>query len=198
MDRGLPSDVDELTVALGDLRVTVRRRLGATDREAPREESADAGDDGFELIEASEPDRPTNRDQQILAATTAEEFAGFDLPELRALTRRLRSSDLQWTPRARIVRAFRAGLAARNKLAGEWGAGTPRSPEVPFQARYYLALRVPGGEPFWTNSGNRFFARVAARDGRGFAHGVVCQSLPSEAEAEAFLLGAGRPWPAQQ
>ena len=195
MDGRLPEDIDELTVALGDLRVTVRRRPGATDRAAARVEEVE--EDEFELVEeAPAPDRTDLRNRQLLEATTAEQFAAFDIPELRALARRLRSPHPLWTPTARVVRAFRAGLAAGNKLAGQWGEGTPRSPEVPFPARFYIALRVPrGGEPFWTTSGNRFFQRVAGENGSGFGYGVVCQSLPSETEAEAFLLGAGQPWP---
>ena len=197
MDGTLPEDIDELTVALGALQVTVRRRPGATDRAAARVEAAD--EDEFELVEETPaPDRTEQRKRELLAATTAEQFGAFDIPELRALGRRLRSPHPLWTPTARVVRAYRAGLAAGNKLAGQWGEGTPPSPELPFPARIYIALRAPrGGAPFWTTSGTRFFQRVSGHGGYGFGRGVVCQSLPSEAEAEAFLLGAGQPWPVQ-
>ena len=203
-----PSDpaVDELTIALGDLQVTVRRRQGATGR------AASPVDEEFELVSEAggpaEPDRTRtlqnapaahaepDLDERILQATTAAQFAGFDIPALRPLVRQLRSPHTEWTTQARIIRAFRAGLAARNKLAGRWGPSAPTSPEVPFAARFYGVLRGRrGGAPFWTNSRNRFFEQVEDPDRRGFAYGVVCQGLPSQAEADAFLLGSGQPWP---
>ena len=135
----------------------------------------------------------------MLRSTTAEEFAGFDLPLLRPLCRILRSPDQRWTNRARIVRAYRAGLAARNRLDGIWGEGTPPSPPIPFRNRIYIVLRGPGdGAAFWTTESRVFLDRVRGPGGRDFADGVVCQSLPSRAEADAFLLGAEEQWPDQQ
>ena len=73
MDGTLPEDIDELTVALGALQVTVRRRPGATDRAAARVEAAD--EDEFELVEETPaPDRTEQRNRELLAATTAEQF----------------------------------------------------------------------------------------------------------------------------
>jgi hypothetical protein len=198
--------VDELTIALGDLEVTVRRRPGATGRaESPEDEA-------FELVTdpgAAEPDRTPGypRDEQlataepdletrILQATTAEQLGEFDLAALRPLVRRLRSANAEWTAQARIVRAYRAGLAAKNKLAGRWGISAPASPEIPYAVRYYIVLRGRrGAPPFWTYNRLRFFDRVGGPEGRGIAYGVVCQGLPSQAEADAFLLGAEQPWP---
>ena len=208
MSQASGSSVDELTIALGDLQVTVRRRQGATDRaSSPCED-----EDEFELVtdpRTAEPARPpaTGRDtspataepdlaERILQATSAAEFAEFDIPALRPLVRRLRSLHVEWTAQARIVRAYRAGLAARNKLAGRWGLSAPPSPEVPYAVRYYVVLRGRrGAAPFWTYNRLRFFDRVGGPDGRGIAYGVVCQGLPSQAEADAFLLGADQAWP---
>ena len=200
------SSVDELTIALGDLEVTVRRRQGA-DRRASSPE-----DEGFELVAdvgSAEPDRSIlapvdsgaataepDLEARILQASTAAQLGEFDIAALRPLVRRLRSANVEWTAQARIVRAFRAGLAAKNKLAGRWGVSAPPSPEVPYAVRYYVVLRGRrGSAPFWTYNRQRFFEKVGASDGRGIAYGVVCQGLPSQAEADAFLLGAEQPWP---
>ena len=197
--RAEEEDVDELTVTLGALQLSIRSRRGAT-------QPAQAGNAGPEpeAEQAPEPaaeegdERPPEEHLALLRSTTAEEFATFDLAVLRPLCRNLRSPDQRWTARARIARAFRAGLSARNRLDGVWGEGTPASPAIPFRNRYYIVLRGPGdGAAFWTTEGRLFLARVQGPDGAAFADGVVCQSLPSLAEADAFLLGAGSGWPAQ-
>ena len=197
--RAEEEDVNELTVTLGALQLSIRTRRGAN---AP----AQAGNAGYEPEEergpapaAEEEVEPADDEHLgLLRSTTAEEFAEFDLPALRPLCRNLRSPDQRWTARARIVRAFRAGLAARNRLDGVWGEGTPASPAIPFRNRYYITLRGrDDGPAFWTTEGRLFLDRVQGPNGRAFGDGVVCQSLPSLAEADAFLLGAGAPWPAQ-
>jgi hypothetical protein len=208
MSLRLDPTVDELTIALGDLQVTVRRRQGA----ARRAESPE--DEDLELLTdpgTAEPDRPLgyprdtgtataepDLDTRILLATTAAHFTEFDIAALRPLVRRLRSTNVEWTARARIVRAYRAGLAAKNKLAGQQGPSVPSSPEIPFSVRYYVVLRGQhGAAPFWTSNRLRFLERVERSQSEGIAPGVVCQGLPSQAEADAFLLGAEQPWPEQ-
>ena len=192
-------DLNELSISLGELHLSIRTRRSATTpaqagyagpepeaEEAPAQEPAAAAED------------ENAQQRALLRSTTVEEFLTFDIPVLRPLCRNLRSPDQRWTNRARIVRAYRAGLAARNRLDDAWGEGTPASPGIPFRNRYYIVLRGRGdGAAFWTTEGRLFLDRVQGPAGRAFADGVVCQSLPSLAEADAFLLGAGEPWPDQ-
>ena len=201
--------LEELTIALGDLQITIRRRLGATGR------AASPGEDEFEVAYdagslPAEPDRPQltvtqaspapaepDLDARLLQATTAAEFGTFDIAALRPLARRLRSSNVEWSARARLVRAYRGGIAARNRLEGHGGLRAPASPEIPYGVIYYLVMRgLWGAAAFWTHDSLSFFEQVCDLQGGGIAYGVVCQGLPSQAEADAFLLGAGQPWPA--
>ena len=120
-------------------------------------------------------------------------------PELDSWVSKLSASDPDWTPAARIGRAYRAGVLARLRLADQVPGLDSLS--VPFRNVYYIVLRgAPGAEPCWTLKYSIYLDRVGGRDpsrNTGFAQDSISQALPSHAEASAFLAGANRPWPPQ-
>ena len=182
----------ELTLAFGSLEVTVRRRTTAPDP-APA-----VREDSFELVEEAPEASEPSRDDALVAADTAAALDAFDVPELRPLSRRLRTSTREWTANARVHRAYRAGILARRRIAGD-RPHYETSLEVPSRVQYYVVLRGPrNGPPFWTALSRTFFEGVRGRGGERFDSTVVCQGLPSVAEVDAFLLGAQSPWPQER
>ena len=134
-------------------------------------------------------------ENQVLQADRAERLAEL-LPFLRAWETRLRGQDPVWTPRARLARAFRAGVAACRRLEGQFVEAS--SPVIPFQNSIYIILRSPslpaGG---WTTNYSLFICNCGRNATSDFDRTTVCQSLATRVEADAFLLGARRPWPSQ-
>lgn len=144
---------------------------------------------------------PDPRIDQVLAASSASDCAllvGL-FPELDSWVSKLSASDPDWTPAARIGRAYRAGVFARLRLAGQ--VPGLDSLGVPFRNVYYIVLRgAPGQAPCWTLKYSIYLDRVGGRDPlrhSGFAEVSISQALPSHAEASAFLAGANQPWPPQ-
>lgn len=88
----------------------------------------------------------------ILRCEEAEQFEAADLSPVAHLSRRLRRVGSAWTGRARVGRALRAGLTARQVLDGSLGIPL-RTPPLPqtLSERVYVVLRAaPGFEPGWT------------------------------------------------
>lgn len=137
---------------------------------------------------------------QALAATTASQCASLEIPFLDHLAPRLRGSGTgsEWTAQARIGRAFRAGVVARQQIAGIYQSGT--SPAIPFRNTIYIVLRDRvGGQAFWTHSYGSYGAAVQDPSGReSFHQESVSHAFASRAEAEAYVAGAGEPWPQVQ
>lgn len=135
---------------------------------------------------------------RVLAAETAAVLQGTLPPELEHLVSRLRGEDRVWGSRARLARAFKAGLQARARLEGVIvGEGVPA---VPFRNSQYVVLRCeqyPFG--FWTGSYPIYIREVGrgATGGDQFARNSVSHAFASLTEIEAFLAGARRPWPPQ-
>lgn len=198
------TEIQEVTLAFENLsinlRVTVRHRT------PPAGSGALAPEVGFEVVsEAGGPEPVPFEDphhisfdleEQVLAAETAAQLSALPLGFLQHLTARLRGSDRIWTPRARIGRAFRAGVAAYRRFNGEYQ--TESSPGIPFRNQIYIILRSPnhplGG---WTSDYSLFIQSVQASTGQGFHRDSVCHSFPSQIEVDAYLAGARRPWPTQ-
>ena len=134
-------------------------------------------------------------ERRALKAQLPSELAALPLSFLGHLTAKLRGQDSEWTPAARVGRAFRAGVIARKRLDGNYLDEV--SPNTPFRNAYYLVLRGRGNSHgFWTSSYNTYIAGVRGSGGsRGFHPDTISHAFATHAEAEAYLAGARRPWP---
>lgn len=182
-----------------ELTTTARRQEGAG--------SGSVSSTSFELVasEAAQETSPVINsgdgfsldwiERQAFAATTAQQCADFArlLPFLDPLVAKLSASSGEWTPAARIGRAYRAGVLAGLRLSGR--TSELDSLSVPFRNIYYVVLRgIPGVQACWTNN-YQVYLRVVGRTGEKFHDQSISQALPSHAEASAFLSGAGAQWP---
>ena len=195
------SAVESLTVQLAGLELTI------TARRLPGGDSGSASSTSFELVSSGAAQAETSVidpadglslewiERQALAATTAQQCADFArlLPFLDPLVAKLSASSGEWTPAARIGRAYRAGVLAGLRLSGR--TSELDSLSVPFRNIYYVVLRgTPGVQPCWTNN-YQVYLRKVGRPGEKFHDLSISQALPSHAEASAFLSGAGQRWP---
>eukprot|EP00439_Symbiodinium_sp_Y106_P050470 s1087_g6.t1 len=138
---------------------------------------------------------PADEDLRILDRSTPQELESLDLGHLNRLAVGLGSGAGGWTGRARLGRAYRAGVGARLKLAGTCSY-TNASPTIDIKNRIYICLRGPlHPEGFWTTSSTRFFQEVRGANGERFAPITVSHAFASQAEATAYLAGASRSWP---
>ena len=102
-DRAQEAAVEELTLRFSGLEITVRRTEVGSDYGFDQEPSSSP---------SSLPSRPSVEQRSSTAQVLgAAELAALELPEVEHLTRSLRDSGSSWTPRARIARAFRAGVS---------------------------------------------------------------------------------------
>lgn len=139
---------------------------------------------------------PESLEELCIAATTAAQCAALPLDFLSAHTARLRgSARAEWSARARIGRAFRAGILAARRLGGE--IREEISPGLPhFRNTFYVCLRsARGGAGFWTNNYGTYIARTRDEVGAGFDSLSVSHGFPSRAETAAYLAGARQGWP---
>ena len=135
-------------------------------------------------------------EERALAALTAPDLSALPLPFLRHLEPRLRGSDSEWTSRARLARAFRAGCAAYRRLNGEFSEVS--SPGIPFRNTIYIILccpRYPAG--VWTSDYTAFIEACGRSHDSDFHRNTVCQAFATRTEGDAFLCGARRQWPSQ-
>ena len=181
------ASVDELTLRIGRLELTVRQ-LPASSEEV---------DEGFVLVPAPVPDA-TSTEEEVLAATTAAELKELHLPFLNPLAARLTTRCEEWDGFSRVARAYRAGVGAKRHLAGGHKIWSPSISGL--RNAYYIILASPahpGG--VWTKSYQVYSESVRALGGPkgSFAPSSSSHSFASLAEAEAYILGSGRPWPPQ-
>lgn len=217
--------VEQLVLEFGDLRIRVERAEGASQSSGYQAPSGSTGPllqgalarpdraPGQEAAAASAPESEAESwvrvpqdssepapwseewERALLAAQSAEELLQVDLSPVDHLLTRVRSSSNGFSPLARLGRALRAGVQAREKLRyGRCSAGS--TPALTLPSKIYVILEpAPGGSPGWTDDYLLF--RDQVRGKHGDLHGdSVCHAFPSRAEAEAYLLGARRPWPA--
>ena len=78
-------------------------------------------------------------EEQLLNTTAASELGQLLPGPLEPLCAQLRADHSVWTPRARIARAFRAGLFSHRRLRGV--VCEFESPIVPFKNTLYVVLR---------------------------------------------------------
>lgn len=194
--------VESLTVRIANLELTISVR-----QLSPRATSST----GFELVTdlptvpsvqptQAAPEEPLvifdfspALERQAIEAITPRALEALHLNFLQYLVVKLRSGAQGWSPKARIARAFRAGVLAGKRLSGE--APEESRPAIPFRNSYYICLRRAGGGPgFWTCDYGGYIRAVGSPEG-GFDSRSISHSFPTRAESEAFLVGAKRPWP---
>ena len=133
---------------------------------------------------------------QALRAEGPTALSQLPLDHLSYLLTRLRGGDKLWTPSARIGRAFKAGCVARIRLDG--GVSPISSEGIPFRNSYYIVLRGAENSPgFWTNSYTTYITQIGVRTGgvHGLHPDSISHAWATHAESEAYLAGAGLPWP---
>ncbi|CAE7232736.1 unnamed protein product, partial [Symbiodinium sp. KB8] len=172
-------DLEALTLAFGDLEITVRRRQRPTAEPGSASASAAGPASGSEEFEAT-----------ILAATTPEALSALELPQLAVLARRLTGAAGVWDGRARVARAFRAGLGARLHLAGGSKISSPVVPGL--RNVYYIVLRAPGLEDgLWTRT-LRTYREAVRTPGGALGTRAIARD---EVEALAVSVHGDRPLP---
>ena len=185
--------VDELTVHFAGLEITITARRTAA-------EPASSATHGFEIVEPGEAATGLGAESQVtpeleeraLQADSIQALNSLPLPFLDHLLPRFRASHTTWTPKTRLARAFRAGVASRRRLDGIFCEVSV--PSVPFRNCFYVCLRAPGGEPpFWTNDYQIYFSKV--RGPVGFHRDSISHAFASHCEVQAFLVGARKQWP---
>eukprot|EP00438_Fugacium_kawagutii_P034033 Skav222219 [mRNA] locus=scaffold552:275929:282761:+ [translate_table: standard] len=178
--------VESITVQLAGLELTITARPVASGGY-----SRGSGSE-FELVGPGSPStflEPLSPELQALVLETTSPLALAALPiDLdERLLRALRSSHPDWSARARLARAYRAGLAAAIRLGGELSPVT--SPAIPFRNSIYIVLRCedyPNG--FWTSSYRTYINAVG--EGSGLQPRSISHAFASRAELSAFLAGA--------
>ena len=197
--------VESLTVHLGQLEITISVRPRANGSASESGEpiaspstgtSGNPAPNGASWERLDRPSFSSDFVERILRAQTARDFIAFTVPQIDHLLPRLRASDRDWSPKARLVRAFRAGLLARFRLDGEYRCED--SPGIPWRNTYYVVLRGRNNSAgFWTNNYNLYHSSVfETRSGStNFERTTVSHAFPSLAELEAYILGAQVAWP---
>ena len=139
----------------------------------------------------------TSFEWEILGARTADRLSALlpfflepliDHPNL--------CFDNVWTPRARLARAFRAGVSAARVCRGAFHRQA-KSPSIPFDNFIYVVLdcpKFPGG--FCTTS-FALYIELVTGEGADFDPTSVSHSFPTCVETIAFLQGAQRQWPVE-
>ena len=195
MHPGQDSSVESLTVQLAGLELTISaRRLEPGETPQP---AAEVGVAPTPEVTSDPYNISTELEDSVIAVREAAGLAAIALPFLTFLEGRLRGAHAVWTPRARLARAFRAGVIARRHLNGEFQTGT--SPAIPFRNSLYITLREAGNDitGFWTTSYSTYTRRVGHYNptNGSFHPDSVSHAFPSSAEGEAYLVGARRRWP---
>ena len=137
----------------------------------------------------------TGFEWELLGAKTAASLSAllpaFLEPHLDNPT--LASVDEEWTPRARLVRAYRAGVSAARVCRGAFHKQA-KSPSIPFDNFIYVVLQCREyPEGFCTTSFATYIEIVggpAGLDPISVSHG-----FPTRVEVLVFLQGAQRQWP---
>lgn len=198
----VPDEVESVTIRLASLELTISVR---------RLDSVPSSSLGFEVVSTvpesvtssvlpTAPEEPVlifdfeaGIEDRVIATQTARTLEQFPLPFLAYLVVKLRSGVEGWSPKARIARAFRAGVIAGRRLNGI--VLHENSLTIPLRNSYYICLRrAAGGPGFWTCNYARYHQAVVGPDGR-LCDWSISQGFPSRAEVEAFLVGSRRPWP---
>ncbi len=200
-----PDGVETITVILAGLEISISARPvpGSSASISDYELVSSVGEyqpavEEPEFVERSRElrDFPLSLEDSAIAATTPAALAALPLDFLGHLVRQLRGADRVWTPRARIARAFRAGVLGRRRFDGHLQEEV--SPSIPFRNCFYVALRARGAAPgFWTTNYATYCQGVGATSpsSSAFDSCSISHAFASRAEAAAYLAGARKPWP---
>ena len=137
-------------------------------------------------------------ERQLRTLDSAEGLGRAQLGPHSVRVRQLRSAGGSWTGHARIARAVRAGLEAREVLAGNQELPN-RSLPLTLSNRIYVVLyssRHPRGSV--TQNFQTFQERVRGPRGERFESCAVCHSFPCRCEAEAYCIASRRGWPEER
>lgn len=205
-------NVEELTIQVRDLVITVRPRAGGPRSEVDSrgesaevplaspvrgtEAAASAADD-WSVVEPTTsrviPGRSVVWEARLLAAESLEALRAVDCTPLRVYALQLRATVGEWTPTLRIARAYRAGLLARDLLRGESVSGPAL--QLGIQNRIYVVLRgAPGQSAGWTEDLSRYRQAVGG-SANSFQRDSISHAFPSRVEAEVYALAAQVAWP---
>ena len=212
MSSSPPTDpVESITLRLGNLELTLTARpiAGASRASSVGSFELVEHTGGAEVVARSstyyapggagsehQPDEGERLRTLALQAEGPTALSQLPLNHLSYLLGKLRGSDKLWTPAARIGRAFKAGSVARIRLEG--GVSGISSEGIPFRNSYYVVLQGPDKSPgFWTNSYTTYINRVGVSVGgvHGLHPDSISHAWATHAESEAYLAGAGLPWP---
>lgn len=141
-------------------------------------------------------DIPSDLRLALLQSQHLTDLQRFDFPELKFLTDNLERENWLGCPRARLARAVRAGLSAREKLEGRLTA-TVASPSLPSGGRslWYVCLRSPRFPTGFLTQNYRCYISEVQDQHRKFHPTGVSHSFPSLEEVLAYLAGSQAPWP---
>lgn len=189
-------DLETVIVRLAGLELTISaRRLPSTAgtsigvSSSPLQEGAAVFFDPHSISQELE--------NRAIQASTAGALAELPLPFLSGYISRLRGADPNWTPQARIGRAFRAGVVARRQLDGLVQEG--QSLGVPFRNSVYVVLRDRDHSiSFWTSSYTVYANAVLERGRDRFSDESISHAFPTQTEAEVYCAGARTRWPAER
>ena len=204
------SGVEELSLRLGDLSISIRRASAPTERGSPGRESqgslagprAPESDLGsFSRVSSvagtASPTESALWRADILSAETLAELETQDLTVIEHLLPRIAARHLRsgLSARARLGRALQSGVAARTVLSGSRTVPR-RSIAVNLPNAIFVILRAAPGhqEPFWTDSATVYFRAVQVSPGV-FHSRSLSHAFATRTEAEAYCIGAGVAWP---
>lgn len=199
-----PDGVESITVVLAGLEITISARpvSGSAASVSDYELVSSVGGSQPAPAETVVGERgggphsfPLSLEEAAIAAATPTALSALPLDFLGHLVGQLRGADRTWTPRARIARAFRAGVLGRRRLDGHLQEEV--SPSIPFRNSYYVVLRARDGAPgFWTTNYGTYILGVGAnRPSTGFDSCSISHAFATRAEAAAYLAGARSSWP---
>ena len=199
--------MDRLVLQFSGLRITIEQRGASASAREP------SPADSFVLVEgeaatgsqtetgplargssASPAEAGASSDEAFLDATTLVDLSALELGPLSRFTRGLASVG-EWSPAARVARAYRAGISARAVLEGRSDYQASSLP-VPTRNRIYVVLRCRA-EPqgFVTDNFRTFLDRVPKDKVGRLEKFAVCHAFASRSEASAFVEASGKQWP---
>ena len=199
--------VEELILQFGGLTVTVRSSGSAATASAttshPREAPPPSSSSDFAVVSEpvsarvplAGPPAQLERWAVVFEITSPSGLAELDLGRHWDLARGL-GADQRWSARARVGRAFRAGVGALAVVEG-LHRYQPSSPPLPtLRNGYYVCVRCtrhPDG--FITQSATTFVRLVAGPNRQRFEEFAISHVFPSWSEVGAFFAALDTEWP---
>ena len=190
-DIQLGSDIETVTVQLAGLLLTISVSPLPSGDNHPESQAGTAAPRG---VSSSDIELTPELRALVLETTSPLDLAALPVPLLDLKAPLLRSQHSVWTGKARLGRAFRAGVIAKIRLDG--ASSDLTSPSIPQRNAFYICLRCsryPRG--FWTSSYQVYIELIGTRGSSGLESGSISHAFPSKVEAEVFAAGASQPWP---